>query len=75
MIKVAQGPPIGKSTKINVALQRPSVNVKEAENQGEQAAAAAGRLTEDPLTITKMGKSFASPSHGHLSQLFGDAKD
>lgn len=33
------GLPLGKDTPMNVAVQRPTVNVKEAENVGEQAAA------------------------------------
>jgi hypothetical protein len=37
----AMGLPLGRDTKINVALQRPTVNIKEAENVGEQAAAVA----------------------------------
>jgi len=32
--------PLGKDTPMNVAVQRPTVNVREAENVGEQAAAA-----------------------------------
>jgi hypothetical protein len=36
---------------INVALQRPTVNIKEAENVGEQAAAAAHN--EPTLSFTK----------------------
>lgn len=31
--------PLGRSEKINVAVQRPTVNVREAENVGEQMAA------------------------------------
>jgi len=73
MIKVAQGPPIGKSVKINVALQRPSLNIKEAENQGLQAAAAARNA--EPMTFAKHGTYFTTPSHDHLSSVFDDDKD
>jgi len=34
---------IGRSEKTNVALQRPTVNLKEAENLGEEATAAGSR--------------------------------
>ena len=46
--------PIGKSEKINVALQRPTVNVKEAENVGEQAEAAA-RASQPQVQFSKHG--------------------
>jgi hypothetical protein len=38
MPKPAQGLPLGKDTPMNVAVQRPTVNIKEAENVGEAAA-------------------------------------
>lgn len=34
--------PLGKSEKMDVALNRPTVNLREAENQGEEARAATG---------------------------------
>jgi hypothetical protein len=52
-MKAPTGFPLGRgeSGPINVALQRPTVNLKEAENVGEQAAAAANN--EPKLTFTK----------------------
>jgi hypothetical protein len=48
---------------INVALQRPTVNVKEAENQGEEAAAA-GRVNLPPVRLSKHA-TFGPPKMTH----------
>jgi len=43
----------GSGGKINVAVQRPTVNLKEAENVGEQAAAAAQSIAASPTVLSK----------------------
>jgi hypothetical protein len=49
--------------KTNVAVQRPTVNLKEAENLGEQAEAAA-RTTQPGVRFGKHGTFFGpSPVH------------
>lgn len=51
-MKAPTGFPLGRGDgPINVALQRPTVNLKEAENVGEQAAATAHN--EPRLTFSK----------------------
>jgi hypothetical protein len=40
MAKLYSELPLAKDTPVNVAVKRPSVNLKEAENVGEQASAA-----------------------------------
>lgn len=52
---------LGKSEKVDVALQRPNVNVKEAENQGEQARAATGQ-DQAPVIFTKHGTFVSRPN-------------
>lgn len=42
----------GNDSKINVAVQRPTVDLREAENVGEQAAAA-GRVNQQPVRLSK----------------------
>jgi len=54
--------PLGKSEKINVAAQRLTVNTKEAENVGEQAAAAADKAAP-PVTFSKHGTFPGGTSH------------
>ena len=54
--------PLGKSEKINVAVQRPTVNLKEAENIGEQADAAA-RASAPEVKFSKHGTFGPSPAH------------
>ncbi len=54
--------PLGKSQKINVALQRPSVNLKEAENAGAQAMALT-RKSQPPAPISKLNKIGPTPGH------------
>jgi hypothetical protein len=62
--------PLGKSEKIDVALMRPTVNLKEAENQGEQAEAAA-RTTAPPVKFAKHGAfPGGNPAHS-VMDLFG----
>lgn len=51
--------PLGKDTPINVAVQRPTVNIREAENLGEQVAAET-RANQKPVTFSKHG-TFAAP--------------
>jgi hypothetical protein len=61
--------PLGKSEKMNVALQRPTVNVKEAENVAEEASAAAEK-SQPGVKFSKHGVFGPSPSHS-VSDLFG----
>jgi hypothetical protein len=65
--------PIGKSTKFNVALQRPNQNIKEAENQGEQAQSEVNRIVGRPMTLSKHGTFL--PSTGQLHQMFGGSEE
>jgi hypothetical protein len=51
------------SKRVNVAVQRPTVNVREAENLGEQAAAEAKQPVKNNLTKSGWGE-------GHLHDLF-----
>lgn len=53
--------PIGKSTKINVAVQRPNVNLKESENVGEQAQAELDRFKRNPVTFSRHGTMAYTP--------------
>lgn len=57
---------MASDTKINVAAQRPTVNIKEAENVGEEATAAARHYKEqsDTVRFSKHGK-FAQPVDAH----------
>ncbi|PWT75517.1 MAG: hypothetical protein C5B59_08545 [Bacteroidetes bacterium] len=54
--------PIGRAMKTNVALQRPTVNIKEAENVAEQATAEANRPAP-PVRFNKHGAFGDSPAH------------
>jgi len=60
--------PLGKSEKFSVAVQRPSVNLKEAENLGEQAAAAAHSEPANANVYTGISKhgTFSATSKGHM---------
>jgi len=60
---------IGKSEKINVALMRPTVNVKEAENVAEQAEAVA-HTAPSPVKFSKHGAFGPNPAHP-VMDLFG----
>jgi len=60
--------PLGKSEKINVAVQRPNVNVREAENLGEQAAAEIRHNYEPDVRFSKHGTTYSRP--GHLDSMF-----
>ena len=53
--------PIGRE-KVNVAVQRPTVNIKEAENLGEQAVASSMAKPE-PVRFSKHGVFGPSPVH------------
>lgn len=58
MMKLSGQFPAGlPSGKVNLAVQRPTVNVREAENVGEEMAAAAAPkgLNPQPLTFSKHG--------------------
>jgi hypothetical protein len=68
MLKAAGTLPI-KADNINLAVKRPSANIKEAENAGEQANAAAARYTQG-MRFSKHG-TFAQPAGTHpLEQSF-----
>lgn len=63
--------PLGKSEKINVAVQRPTVNLREAENVASQAQGAVARYKQgEPIVHYKYG-SFASQIHP-LERAFDD---
>jgi hypothetical protein len=55
--------PLGKSEKVNVALQRPTVNLREAENVSEQMTAVNHQNPPNPLRKTGWGG-------GHLHNLW-----
>lgn len=57
--------------KINVALQRPTVNVKEAENAGEQAVAAARHAADPQVKFARHG-TFGPPQNTGLDGLWKD---
>lgn len=56
----AQGmiPPMAAGGPINVAVQRPTVNVKEAENVGEQLAAEVAHLKGQPNLLFSKHATF-----------------
>jgi hypothetical protein len=57
MAKLPGGQPLGGrgTGPINVALQRPTVNLKEAENIGEQAKAVSDRVSGDGFRFSRHG--------------------
>ena len=61
--------PIGPSDgRINIAVQRPNINVREAENQNEEANAAAGSLKgPSGVTYSRHG-TFGPPKPNPLEQ-------
>jgi hypothetical protein len=61
MKKMTGSLPLGQDTKINVAVQRPSVNLKEAANVSEQAAAAVAHITQPQPTFAKHGTFVSTP--------------
>jgi len=68
--------PLGKSEKLNVALQRPSVNIKESENQGEQAASLTQRIKKSAgidsgLQFSRHG-TFGPPKKHPIEEMFED---
>lgn len=63
-MKAKMGLPLGPSgDNINVAVKRPTVNVKEAENLGEQSLAAA-RHANDGVRFSKHGTFGPPVNHG-----------
>lgn len=60
-MKKAVGLPLGQDTKTNVAVQRPNVNLREAENVGEQASAAVAPLAPPQPVFAKHGTLFSKP--------------
>jgi len=65
-------PPIGRSEKTNVALQRPTVNLREAENLGEEAVAAASHIAKPELRFSKHGTFFATPAEHVIEKAWDD---
>ena len=57
-----KAPGFGKDEPVDVALQRPTSNIREAENVGEQASAAAGK-DAPPVRFSKHGTFGANPAH------------
>lgn len=55
MAKIAGSLPLGKNTPLNVAVQRPTVNMREAENLNEQAAAVANRNNPEGFRFSRHG--------------------
>jgi hypothetical protein len=70
MAKLSTNIPVGKSEKINVAVMRPNVNVREAENVGEQAAAEVAHLNPTPVQFSKHA-SFVPTKHP-VERMFED---
>ena len=64
-----KAPAFGKDEKLDVALQRPTVNIKEAENTGEQAEAAT-RADQPAVRFSKHGTLGGNPAHP-VESLFG----
>ena len=70
-MKAKLGLPLGPTgDKINVAVQRPTVNVKESENLGEEAKAAA-RHSGEGLRFAKHG-TFGPPAKQGIDSLWKD---
>jgi len=64
-MKARVGIPIGPTgDKINVAVQRPTVNVKEAENLGEESVSAARRAGNEGVRFSKHGTFGPATNHG-----------
>ena len=57
-----KAPGFCKDEKLDVALQRPTVNLKEAENTGEQAEAAT-RAAQPAVRFSKHGTLGGNPAH------------
>jgi hypothetical protein len=51
---------------VNVAVQRPTVNLKEAENVGEQATAEAARFAAPRIVFSKHGMKYGRTTHDGL---------
>lgn len=58
--------PLGKSEKFDVALQRPTVNIKEAENVGEQVQAVL-RQNDSTVRFGRHG-TFSQPKPNPIEQ-------
>lgn len=65
-MKAKVGLPLGPQdgNAVNVAVQRPTVNLKEAENAGEQAVAASRHSAQPDVRFSKHGKFPASNGSG-----------
>ena len=59
--------PLGKSNKFDVALQRPTVNLKESENVASQAAAVL-RKNDPTVRFAKHGTFFGPAKPNPLEQ-------
>lgn len=55
MAKIPGTLPLAKDTPVNVAVQRPTVNLRESENVNEQAAAVANRNNPEGFRFSKHG--------------------
>lgn len=70
-MKAKMGLPLGPSGgETNVAVQRPTVNVKEAENAGEQARAAARPIENPPVRFSKHGTFGPEIDHHGIDSLW-----
>jgi hypothetical protein len=74
MSKVAGQFPLGPANeKVNIAVQRPTVNVREAENIGEQMAAANRQKGVPGVSSQPIGSKLAKNGWGgggHLHKMF-----
>jgi hypothetical protein len=64
--------PLGKSEKFSVAVQRPSVDLRAAENMGEEAAAAARKSQPPAQTFSKHGTFSATPQEHLIESMWSD---
>lgn len=64
--------PLGKSEKFNVSVQRPSVNLREAENLGEEASAASRNATGAPAGFSKHGTFSPTPQEHLVEKMWSD---
>jgi hypothetical protein len=68
-MKSTQSLPI-KQDNVNIAVKRPSVNIKEAENQGEEANALAQRFKQDSGVRFSKHATFGPSTPHPLEQAF-----
>lgn len=67
MAKLPSNTPIqAEGGPVNVAVQRPTVNLKEAENVGEQASAEAQRYSAPKVVFSKHGMKYMRTTHDGL---------